>query len=158
MHDETFVGQSETLEQIQKYFMQVNGDTAQSSHSDSNVISNDKQSYSAPVKTESVNNIVSDGTQLDLTANLKKYLSQELHMQEHEIDEDTQFIDLGLDSITGVTWVRKINEKYSLSIEATKVYSYPTLTQFSQFIKAEISKQVASSNKIEVDKIATTVN
>jgi acyl carrier protein len=42
---------------------------------------------------------------------MKKFLAQELHMQEDEISEDMQFIDLGLDSITGVTWVRKINEK-----------------------------------------------
>ena len=52
-------------------------------------------------------------------------------MRESDIDENIQFIDLGLDSISGVTWVRKINEKYQTAIEAIKIYSYPMLSQFA---------------------------
>ena len=51
-----------------------------------------------------------------------------------------QFVDLGLDSISGVTWIRKINEKYHTSIEATKVYSYPTLAQLGRYVKEEAEK------------------
>ncbi|MGO4778680.1 acyl carrier protein, partial [Lysobacter sp. 2RAB21] len=62
----------------------------------------------------------------DLSAALRHTLAQELHMPEEEIDAHRQFVDLGLDSITGVTWVRRINAAYGTRIEATKVYSYPT--------------------------------
>ena len=34
-------------------------------------------------------------------------LADELHMRESDIDEDVEFVDLGLDSISGVTWLRK---------------------------------------------------
>ena len=85
-----------------------------------------------------------------VTVILRQLLAQELHLQEHEIDENTQFIDLGLDSITGVTWIRKINEKYKTSIEATKIYSYPTLAQLSGFVKEEAEKQGTLSNKLEL--------
>ena len=61
-------------------------------------------------------------------------------MAESDIDENVQLVDLGLDSISGVTWVRKINEKYHTSIEATKVYSYPTLSQLSRYVKEEAEK------------------
>lgn len=73
---------------------------------------------------------------------LKKLLAQELHLNEGELEEDTQFIDLGLDSITGVTWIRKINAEYDLSLEATKVYSYPTLEKLGRYVSAEIVQVV----------------
>jgi acyl transferase domain-containing protein/acyl carrier protein len=66
-------------------------------------------------------------------------------MQESDVDEDVEFVELGLDSISGVTWVRKINEKYRTSIEATKVYSYPTLAQLSRYVKEEAERQGLSS-------------
>ena len=62
-----------------------------------------------------------------ITTMLKTLLANELQMRENELDENVEFVDLGLDSISGVAWIRKINEKYQTSIEATKVYSYPTL-------------------------------
>ncbi|GAB3351113.1 beta-ketoacyl synthase N-terminal-like domain-containing protein [Lysobacter tyrosinilyticus] len=70
----------------------------------------------------------------DLSVALRHMLAQELHMPEEEIDAHRQFVDLGLDSITGVTWVRRINAAYGTRIEATKVYSYPTLAEFARFL------------------------
>ncbi|NOT89844.1 MAG: methyltransferase [Lysobacter sp.] len=80
----------------------------------------------------------------DLLRELKSLLAQELHMPEEDIDEDRQFVELGLDSITGVTWVRKINAKYLTKIEATKVYSHPTLVEFARFIGASLPAQAGS--------------
>ncbi len=73
-------------------------------------------------------------TELDLFAALRRLLAQELHMPEEEIDAHRQFVDLGLDSITGVTWVRRINAAYGTRVEATKVYSHPTLAEFARFL------------------------
>ncbi|MBZ5509495.1 MAG: SDR family NAD(P)-dependent oxidoreductase, partial [Acidobacteriia bacterium] len=72
-----------------------------------------------------------------VTASLKALFANELQMREKDVDENAQFVDLGLDSVTGVTWVRKINEKYQVSIEAIKLYSYPTLAQLSRYVKEE---------------------
>ena len=58
-----------------------------------------------------------------LVPQLKSLLAHELRMEESEIGEDEQFVDLGLDSITGVTWIRRINETWGTDIEAIRVYS-----------------------------------
>jgi acyl transferase domain-containing protein/enoyl-CoA hydratase/carnithine racemase/acyl carrier protein len=87
---------------------------------------------------------------------LKKLLAQELDMQEQEVDEDIQFVDLGLDSITGVIWVRKINEAYKVSIEATKVYHYSTITLLSRHVKEEMERsgtltEESASSSVELN-------
>jgi acyl transferase domain-containing protein len=75
-----------------------------------------------------------------VTTTLKTLLANELQMRESDIGENVQFVDLGLDSITGVTWVRKINQKYQTAIEAIKLYSYSTLAQLSRYVKEEAEK------------------
>jgi acyl transferase domain-containing protein/enoyl-CoA hydratase/carnithine racemase/acyl carrier protein len=112
MHERTFVGQAGALQQIQANFNPM----ATSSHS-----------QAAP----------SPG---DIGATIKQLLAQELHMQAADIDPDTAFVDLGLDSITGVTWMRKINETYKTAIQATKVYSHPTLNQLAAYVADEIAQ------------------
>ena len=70
------------------------------------------------------------------------------------IDEQVQFLDLGLDSIAAVTWIRKINEKYQTKIEATKVYSHSTLSQLSRHVKEEAEKQGTLSRQEEAARLA----
>ena len=129
MHDKTFVGQSTAMEQIQRNFLQVG---AAEDESNGTVGAQSAPDVTA-VRTEA-NGLPS------ITARLKQLLAQELHMQESDVDEDAQFIDLGMDSIAAVTWVRKINESYKISMLATKVYRYPTLTQLARHIKEETDK------------------
>src|SRR5262249_3033957 len=45
------------------------------------------------------------------------------------------------DSISGVTWLRRVNEKYQTTVEATKIYSHPTLKQLSRYVRDEAEKQ-----------------
>ncbi|WP_161965956.1 SDR family NAD(P)-dependent oxidoreductase [Steroidobacter cummioxidans] len=120
MHEQTFVGKADTLEHIQTKF---------------------SSSLSLPAAATSDRPVASEGTNLrDVIAVLKDLLAHELHMPADGIDEGVQFTDLGLDSITGVTWIRKINDRYGTSIEATKVYSYPTLAELSRFVVQETTK------------------
>ncbi|MCD4501533.1 SDR family NAD(P)-dependent oxidoreductase [Chromobacterium vaccinii] len=65
---------------------------------------------------------------------LRSLLAQELRMDEVEIVDDEPFVSLGLDSITGVTWIRRINEDYGTDIEAVRIYSYPTLAQLARHV------------------------
>ncbi len=75
-----------------------------------------------------------------MVAGLRTLLAAELQLGEEEVTEGAQFVDLGLDSISGVSWVRKINEKYGTRIEAIQIYSYPTLGQLSRYVKQEAEK------------------
>ncbi len=121
MHERTFVGQADTLARIQGGF---GAEAAAQTVAP-------QQPASLPAREEDL---------CAITASLKQMLAHELRMQEHEIGEGEQFVDLGLDSITGVTWIRRINQKYGTSIEAIKVYSYPTLTQLSRYVREEAEK------------------
>ncbi|NJM14965.1 MAG: hypothetical protein HC896_05910 [Bacteroidales bacterium] len=135
MHEKTFVGQPETLQLIQDNF----GSEQPNEYEHNAIIS----SPAVPnVSLPALNN------PHEVKTIINKLLAQELHLSENEIDENTQFVDLGLDSITGVTWVRKINDKYNTSIEATKIYSYPTLAQFSAFVTEVASKNSTASRNI----------
>jgi polyketide synthase PksN len=120
MHERSLVGQADTLKQIQSNF--------------------DPMGSGAQMLPVAAGEPAAGGTLSEITAVLKELLAQELHMGIEQIDEDTQFIDLGMDSITGVTWIRKVNEKYETSIAATKVYSYPTLNRLSSYVREEIAK------------------
>lgn len=76
-----------------------------------------------------------------LQAELQESLAQSLYMPREEVDVDAKFIDLGLDSIIGVEWIRAVNKRYHISIPATKVYDYPTICEFSGYLAKELEKQ-----------------
>jgi acyl transferase domain-containing protein/acyl carrier protein len=139
MHEKTFVKDQETLKQIKKNF--IHETTKQ------NLESKQKEEFQEkrPEAPASGEEILSD-----LIENIRIFLADELQMKENEIDEDAQFVDLGLDSITGVTWIRKINDKYKTSIEATQIYNYPTLTQLGTHIKEEMEKLGLIADNSEV--------
>ncbi|RSZ60417.1 SDR family NAD(P)-dependent oxidoreductase [Massilia atriviolacea] len=120
MHEQTFVKNADTLGHIQAKLV-----TAKS------------KPVAASVKTAAASSSV--------IAKLKTMLAHELFLAPEEIDEDTQFIDLGLDSITGVTWIRKINAHYGTDIEATKVYSHPTLKQLSQLVAGVAVEEIRTT-------------
>ena len=61
-----------------------------------------------------------------------------LSVKPGDIDVDTNFSDMGLDSVIGVEWIHALNKRYSLSLPATKVYDYPTLRSFSNFLTKEL--------------------
>lgn len=65
---------------------------------------------------------------------LRGRLAKELGIEPDRVDAQAPFVDIGLDSITGVTWVRGIGEHYGLELDATKVYEHPTLTAFTRYV------------------------
>jgi acyl transferase domain-containing protein/enoyl-CoA hydratase/carnithine racemase/acyl carrier protein/SAM-dependent methyltransferase len=125
MHEKTFVGHADTLARIQNiFFQEIETPTA-----------GRQQTQVEPAGPSADSDVLPA-----VTATLRSLLANELQMRKSDIDDNTQFVDLGLESISAVTWVRRINEKYHTSIEATKIYSYPTLTQLSRYVKAEAEK------------------
>lgn len=142
MHEKTFVGQSETLQRINDTFLREGRQPRA-----------DAISQSATIES-------SDTTDLPIvidlpavTETIKALLSTELHLPVEEIDNKSQFVELGLDSITGVTWVKNINQEYKLSLDATKVYSYPSIAEFSQLVVTELK-----ANAVDSDTSAMVVN
>lgn len=157
MHEETFVGQQETLSYINKNFVksadELKNNSAGNTSRQVKELKQDQDTTDFPkVNTGESSGVAHEEGLENITTSLKELLANELHMELNEIDEDAQFVDLGLDSIYGVTWIRKINERYQLSIEAITVYSYPTLAEFSLYVKEEIANHTSVSNKAEVSE------
>ncbi|MGN6152093.1 MAG: SDR family NAD(P)-dependent oxidoreductase, partial [Lysobacteraceae bacterium] len=71
---------------------------------------------------------------------LRASLAQALYLDEAAIDDDRSFVDLGLDSIVGVEWVKTINKTYGLEISATRVYDYANLQALARFVHEELAK------------------
>jgi acyl transferase domain-containing protein/acyl-CoA synthetase (AMP-forming)/AMP-acid ligase II/acyl carrier protein/ubiquinone/menaquinone biosynthesis C-methylase UbiE len=65
-------------------------------------------------------------------------LAEALYMKPSDIDIDKKFVDMGLDSIIGVEWIKSINKEYRVSIPATRVYDYPTIREFAGFLENEL--------------------
>ncbi len=137
MHEKTFVGRSDTLAQIEANFDQPAHRPA--------------HQPGTPVPATNPDDLPV------VAAALKTLLANELLMQERDIDDNAQFVDLGLDSISGVSWIRKVNEKYQTSIEATKVYSFPTLAQLSRHVKAEAEARGTLSATVAPAPVETPV-
>ncbi|WP_455872390.1 beta-ketoacyl synthase N-terminal-like domain-containing protein [Serratia proteamaculans] len=75
-----------------------------------------------------------------LQKELRHSLAKALYMDESDISYEKSFIDLGLDSIVATEWIKSINEKYGLSISATRIYDFPTITQFSAFLASKMKR------------------
>ncbi|MEA2490006.1 MAG: polyketide synthase PksL, partial [Acidobacteriota bacterium] len=118
MHEQTFVGQSETLARIHVQFADETRPTA------------------APVAPTPAGDALPS-----IISTIKALFAAELQMPESDIDDQAQFVDLGLDSVSGVSWIRKVNASYGTSIEATKIYSHPTLVQLGMHVMAEAEKR-----------------
>ncbi|MDO8387773.1 MAG: SDR family NAD(P)-dependent oxidoreductase, partial [Polaromonas sp.] len=58
-------------------------------------------------------------------------LADALLMEAGDVRPDAQFVGLGLDSISGVEWVRSLNRRYGLSVAATVVYAHPSVRQLA---------------------------
>lgn len=49
---------------------------------------------------------------------------------------NTNFSELGLDSITGIEFINHINKMFSIKIDATKLYDFTTLDSINEFINS----------------------
>ncbi|WP_116041227.1 acyl carrier protein [Amycolatopsis palatopharyngis] len=65
---------------------------------------------------------------------LREHLAEVLYLDVSEIDDDTTFRDLGLDSVLGVELVSVINAKYNLTELVEAVFEHPTLNKLVSYI------------------------
>ncbi len=148
MHDATFVGDAGTLARIRARFAPT------------------QATVSAPVvdaapRMPAAASVSPPRAALDpaaLVPQLRALLAHELRMDEGEIGDNEQFVDLGLDSITGVTWIRRINETWGTDIEAIRVYSYPTLRLLAAHVAEEAAKAGGAPADAETTQVVATID
>ncbi|UJF34759.1 beta-ketoacyl synthase N-terminal-like domain-containing protein [Paenibacillus hexagrammi] len=79
-------------------------------------------------------------------------LANMLGIASDAFDQDTMFVDMGLDSVTGVEWIQEINSQFGLSIKTTKIYDYPTIRAFLGFLEKELKEQKRNTPEIPSQK------
>ncbi|WP_129645085.1 SDR family NAD(P)-dependent oxidoreductase [Peristeroidobacter agariperforans] len=84
----------------------------------------------------------------DLQRRLSATLAEALYMDVADVDSEKSFVDLGLDSIVGVEWVKVINKHYGLSLAATRVYDYPNIKELASFVAKELAQQAAVARPV----------
>jgi 3-oxoacyl-(acyl-carrier-protein) synthase/acyl carrier protein len=80
----------------------------------------------------------------ELTETLTGQLAEALYLEARDIDRETLFTDLGMDSIIGVEWVTAINKKHGTQLSATALYQHPTLNRLAGMLAEEIAKRDGS--------------
>ncbi|WP_145968961.1 SDR family NAD(P)-dependent oxidoreductase [Streptomyces hyaluromycini] len=93
-----------------------------------------------PLVAPSVPEISAEQLEDELTSSL----SEILVVKRSEIDHDKNFVDLGLDSIIGVEWIQELNKRYGLEITASRIYSYPTIREFTGFLREQVTAATAA--------------
>ncbi len=152
MHDATFVGRADTLARIETAFGRGEDTTRTTAaapvHTTASATGEPVANVQAsvPVANAAPAPAARMAEEIPLHAirdTLLHMLARELHLDDDEVDADRQYTDLGLDSITGVTWIRKVNERYGLSLDATIVYTYPTIAKLAQHVKSLVGSRDA---------------
>ena len=71
----------------------------------------------------------------NLTLTLKQLLADLLYFEDvAAIDETVKFIDLGMDSVTGVEFINMINRKFALKLKAVVLYDYSSIRDLADYL------------------------
>jgi polyketide synthase PksN len=101
----------------------------------------ESDTYSDRVKTQITNNHLSVYQQVE--QKVMQCLSQALGVESSDIDSTMSFSDCGVDSITGLTLIKTINENFGISLKSTVLFDYSNIYDFSNYLIKEHKESVA---------------
>jgi acyl transferase domain-containing protein/acyl carrier protein len=90
-----------------------------------------------------------------LEEELARSLANVLHMEQSDIDVETPFVDMGLDSVSSVEWMRFLNQQYAINLGAGCVYDYPTVRQMTDFLEKDLLKHEGGIQQTPVQSMST---
>jgi polyketide synthase PksN len=90
-----------------------------------------------------------------LEEELIRSLAKALYMEESEVDVERPFVEMGLDSVVSVEWIRSLNKQYASNLTATRVYDYPTVRQLAGFLAKEFLKHKGVTQQMSVPSLST---
>jgi amino acid adenylation domain-containing protein/thioester reductase-like protein len=91
-----------------------------------------------PIKASSIPQYTLEG----ITEELLTTISELLHIPVAELDKQAKFIELGVDSISAIDFIRKLSQRFELTLEAAKLYDYPTIDKLAHFIYEQVKHRV----------------
>src|SRR5271165_6635156 len=87
---------------------------------------------------------------------IRANLAEVLYLSEDTIDPERSFAELGLDSILGVELIRKLNEGFQLTLEATRLYDAPNIDLLTKTVYEEICGSATASDVLVESRGATS--
>lgn len=75
------------------------------------------------------------GDVVEIREELRSHLAGILYCEADDVADDATFEDLGLDSILGLELIAMVNTRYGLTEPLESVYEYPTLGEFSMYVR-----------------------
>ncbi|MBA3720776.1 MAG: polyketide synthase dehydratase domain-containing protein [Parachlamydiaceae bacterium] len=84
---------------------------------------------------------------------LRVSLAKVLFASPQDIQDDKNFNDLGLDSIISTEWIQMINSQWKVKLTSKSLYDYPTIQEFSAFLKSMLSNESATNEIIKPNDI-----
>ncbi|MBV9992178.1 MAG: zinc-binding dehydrogenase [Alphaproteobacteria bacterium] len=79
----------------------------------------------------------------ELQDELSRGLASALFMDENDIDLDETFFELGVESVSGVEWIRELTQRYGITLKVSAIYDFPTLRTFAEFLYEKLSQTPA---------------
>lgn len=77
-----------------------------------------------------------------ITLTLKQLLADILYFEDiNKINARDKFTDQGMDSVTGVEFINKINRAFTLQLKAVLIYDYSTIQELSTYIASELGRK-----------------
>lgn len=86
--------------------------------------------------------IVESDSDTEISNIIKQQIAQMLHQVPTTIDDQTYFMDLGLDSLKAVELQEKLNQAFKLKLNAIALLNYPNTEQLSLHIRELLGKDI----------------
>lgn len=78
---------------------------------------------------------------VDIAQALKTSVSEEMGLPLNEITDDDSFFDLGLDSISSILVMERIEKKLNIRLNPIAFWDYPTIEAFTGHLEEVVSHQ-----------------
>ena len=108
-----------------------------------------------PVKEKKIVQQKENFDKQEIENQLITILSNALYVDISDIDKDDKFVDLGIDSIIGVEFIKSVNEYFKINLEAIDLYNHSTLRLLSELVidrfKPEKVHEQTSNNTKRTD-------
>jgi len=80
-------------------------------------------------------------------------LAEVLYMRPEDISREAAFIDLGLDSVIGVEWIKLVNRHFGVKLSATKIYDHPDVSAFARYLGGDSGAAPAVAPPASLDEV-----
>ncbi|QUJ69465.1 SDR family NAD(P)-dependent oxidoreductase (plasmid) [Photobacterium sp. GJ3] len=72
----------------------------------------------------------------EIVQKLKELVSTAMEMSVQDVSEDKGFADYGVDSITGVELVNRVNDEFGVTLKTTAIFDYPDIRRLAAHLRS----------------------